>query len=74
MIKIVKKSQGEIPKFSVVIDQKSIPRRYCIQNFKDKSQIRVYKINKERFTHFSQFISIEVAKIFKSVRLNFWKS
>ena len=28
---------------------------YCIQNIKDGIQIRVYKINNESVTHFSQF-------------------
>ena len=34
-----------------------------IQNDKDRFQVRVYTINKEIMTHFSQFTSIKVMKI-----------
>ena len=39
---------------------------YYIQNVTDKSQIRVYTINKESITYFSQFISVKDKKILKS--------
>ena len=37
-------------------------RYYCIQNVTDWLQIRVYKINNESVTHFSQLISVKVKK------------
>ena len=59
--KIVRKSyenhEAQFPKLLVFVGQKSIFRQYCIQNVKDGIQIRVYRINKETLTHFSQFIS-----------------
>jgi len=66
MIKIVRESweshEAQIPKFSVFIGQKSIFRRYYIQNVKERIQIRIYKIDNESITHFSQFISVKVKK------------
>jgi len=52
MVKILRKSWGSISKLSVSIGQKSIFRRYCIENFKDGIQIQVYKINNECVNHF----------------------
>ena len=66
MTKISRKSQenpeDEFPKLSFFIGQKSIFRHYSIQNVKDGTQIRVYKINNESVIHFSQFISVKVKK------------
>ena len=47
---------------SVFIGQKSIFRRYCIQNVKDGIQIQVYNIKNESVSHFSQFTSVKVKK------------
>ena len=46
----------------VFVGQKSIFRHYCIQNVKDRIQIRVYKINNESVTLFRYFISVTVTK------------
>ena len=60
MVKILRRSlenhEAQFPKFSVCIGQKSIFRRYCIQDVKDGIQIQVYNINNESVNHFSQFI------------------
>ena len=53
----------QFPKLSFFVGQKSILYHYCIQNVKDGSQIREYKINKERATNFSQSITVKVKKI-----------
>ena len=50
------------------VGQKSIIRHCYIQNSKDGIQIRVYKINKESLTHFSQFILVKVKKIEAQVK------
>ena len=42
--------------------QKSVVRRYCIQNVKDGIQIQVLNIINESVNHSSQFISVEVKK------------
>ena len=64
MVKILRKSEenhkAKFPEFSVFIGQRSIFRRYCIQNVYDGIQIRVYNINNEKINHFSQFISVKV--------------
>ena len=56
MVKILRKSEenheAQFPKFSVFIGQKSIFRRYCIQNVKDWIQIQVYDMNNEGVNHF----------------------
>ena len=44
---------------------------YCIQNVKDGIQIRVYKINKESVTHFSQFLSVKFKKILRKYQAQF---
>ena len=63
MAKILSKSQGSISKVKCFFGQKSIFCHYYIQNAEDGIQARVYKIEKERVTHFSQFISGKVKKI-----------
>ena len=55
-------ARGSIPKYSVFIGQKSIFRRYCIQNVKDEIQIQIYNIDNESVNHFSPFISVKVKK------------
>jgi len=51
MVKILRKSQenseAQFSKLSVLVGQKSIFHRYCIQKVKDRLQIRVYNINNE---------------------------
>ena len=42
--------------------QKSVFRRYFIQNVKDWIQIQVYNIIHESVYHSSQFISVKVKK------------
>ena len=75
MIKILRKSlenhEAQFPKFSVFFGQKSIFRRYCIQNIKDGIQIQVYNINNDGINHFSQFISVKIQENF---RFNFRKN
>ena len=51
MAKILRKSQGSIPKLSVFLGHKSIMRHYYIQNVEERIQIQVNKISKERVTH-----------------------
>ena len=62
MVKILRKSyenhEAQFPKFIVFLGQKSIFRRYCIQNAKDGIQIQVYNTNNEGVSHFSQFPSV----------------
>ena len=63
MVKILRKSQGSIPKLRVFIDQKSIFRHYCIQTVKDGIQILSMKyINNECVNHCCQFILEKVKK------------
>ena len=52
--------KAQFPNLSVFIGQKSIFRRYCIQNVKDGIQIQVYNISNEIVNHFSQFILVKV--------------
>ena len=49
-------------KLSVFIGQRSVFRRYCIQNVKDGIQIQVYNIINESVNHSSQFTSEKVKK------------
>ena len=66
MVKILRRSlenhEAQFPKFNVLIGQKSIFRRYFIQNVKDGIQIQVYNVNNESVNHFSQLISVKVKK------------
>ena len=61
----------QFPKFIVFIGQKSIFRRYCIQNVKDGIQIQAYNINFESVNHFSQFISVKVKKNLRNSKAQF---
>ena len=54
--------EAQLPKFTVFIGQKSIFRRYCIQNVKDGIQIQVYNNNNESVNHLGQFISVKGKK------------
>ena len=65
--KSYKNHKAQFPKSSVFIGQKSIIRRYCIQNVKDGIQILVYNINNDSVNHFSQFISVKVKQKFKKI-------
>ena len=58
--KILGKSQSSISK---IVGQKSILHHYNIQNVKDGIGIRVYTVNKQFATHFSQFNSVKVKKM-----------
>ena len=42
-------------------------RHRYIQNVKDGIRIWVYKINKEKVTHFSRLISIKIKENFKKI-------
>ena len=72
MVKLLRKSWARFPKFSVFISQKSIFRRYCIQNVKDRIQIQVYNINNDTANHFSQFILVKVKKNLRNSQAQFW--
>ena len=48
--------------------QKSVFRRYCFQNVKDRIQIQVYNIINESVNHCSQFISVKVKKNLRKSR------
>ena len=65
--------KARIPKLSVFTSQKSILRHYNIQNVKDRIQTRVYKINKQKVTHFSYLISVKVKKILRKSQAQFGK-
>ena len=56
---------------SVLIGKKSVFRRYCIQNFKDRIQIRVCNIINESVNHSSQFISVKVKKNLRKSQARF---
>ena len=56
------------------MSQKFLLRHYHFQNVKNGFQIRVCKINSESVTHFRQFISVKVKKIFKKSQAQFQKS
>ena len=71
MVKILRKSQenhqAEFPKFNVFIGQRSIFRRYWIQNVKDGIQIQECNITNDIANHFGQFILLKVKKISGSI-------
>jgi len=54
--------EAQFPKLSVFICQKSILRRHCIQKVKDGIQVRVYNINNESASHFSQSNPVKAKK------------
>ena len=62
---------AQFPKSSVFIGQKSVFRRYCIQNVKDGIQIQVYNIINESVNHSSQFISVKVMKNLRKSQAQF---
>ena len=69
--KMLRNHKAQFPKLSVSIGQKSVFRRYCIQNFKDGIQIHVYNINNESVNNFSQLISAEVKKNLRKSQAQF---
>ena len=54
-------------KLSAFVRKKSKLHHYYIQNVKDRVEVRVYTISKERveLTNFSQYISVKVEKILR---------
>ena len=62
ILRKLKNHDAQFQKFIVFISQKSVFRRYCIQNFKDGIQIQVYNIVHESVYHSSRFISVKVKK------------
>ena len=68
---ISKTIKAQFPKLSIFVGQESIVCHYYIQNVKDGIHIRVHKINKERVTNSSQFISAKVTKIVRKSQPQF---
>ena len=54
--------EAQFPQFSIFIGQKSIFRRYCVQNVKDGVQIQAYNTNNAIANNFGQFILVNVKK------------
>ena len=54
--KFLENHKAQLPKVSAFIGQKSRLRHYYMQNVKDRFQIPVYMIYKEKLTNLSQFI------------------
>ena len=48
-------------------------RFYCIQKAKDGIQIKVFNINNESVSQFSQFISVKVKKNLRKSQAQFWE-
>ena len=48
-------------------------RHYHIENIKARILIPVYKNNKDRVAHFSQFILVEVKTILRKSQTQFWE-
>ena len=69
--KIVKNQEVQFPKLSVFIGQKSVFRRYYIQNVKDGIQIQVHNVSKESVSHFNQFVSVKVKKNIRKSQAQF---
>jgi len=57
----------------LLIGQKSIFRRCCIQNVKNGIQIQAYNVNNESVSHFSQSISVKVKKNLRKFQAQFWE-
>jgi len=62
---------AQFPKIYAFVGQKSVLRHCCIQNVKDGIHIGVYEIKKEKATHSSQFISVEVKEILRKSQAQF---
>jgi len=62
---------AQFPKIYAFVGQKPVSRHCCIQNVKDGIHIGVYEINKEKVTHSSQFISVEVKEILRKSQAQF---
>ena len=77
-MKFVKKSEGnhevQFPNFSFFVCQESMLSKYCIQNFENIIQFRIYRANREKVTHFGQLISVKVEKILRRSQAQFWDS
>ena len=72
MTKILRTSRGLVSKSKSFYWPKMVKNRYfVIQNVKDETQIRVYKINNERIIHFSHFISVKVKKNYRKSKAQF---
>ena len=65
MAKILRKSQGSTSKVKNFCWQELTVYHYCIQNVKDRFQLRVCKISKGIVGNFSQSISVKVKKILR---------
>ena len=63
MAKILENNKPQLPKVSISVGQKSTLCHQYTQNVKDRFQIRVYKINKERITYFNKLTSVKIKKI-----------
>ena len=63
----------QVPKLSVFIGQKLIFRHYCIQNVKDRIQIREHKITNKIVAIFSRFISVKFKKNLRKSQAQFWE-
>ena len=63
--------KAQFSKFSIFVGQKSILRHYHIQSVEDGVQIRVYTINKESVTYFSQFISVKFKTLLRISQTQF---
>ena len=66
MSKILKSHKAQFPNFSFCACQNSI-LYYYLQNLKDIIQIRVYKVNKKRISHFSQVCFSKSEDNFKKI-------
>ena len=69
--KLFRKSRGSIFKIKCFFGQKSIFRRYCTQNVKDRIQTQVCNINNGSLTNFSQSISVKVKKHLRTSQTQF---
>ena len=69
--KYLENREAHFSKFCVFIGQKSICRRYSIENVKDGIQLQVYNINNRSVNHFSQFTSVKVTTNFKKSQAQF---
>ena len=73
MPKSYENHKAQFAKLNVFVGQKSISCHYYIQNVKDGIEFRVYTIDKESATQFSQFISVKVKKILRKSQAYFWE-
>jgi len=69
--KSLENHEAQFPKLNVFIRQKSIFRRYCIQNAKDGIQIHAYNIINDSVNLFSKFIPAKVKKNLRKSQAQF---